>query len=227
MDEATHIVPVGHTPETLIESLRRHPLNRVVFIVGDKPERDSEKKARDVMEKVKKALGSLSYDHLPVDPEDVFSSAILIAERINTEAETAQVKVNLSGSLRTIGIAAYIAALMTKSEAYVGVPEYKNGRAEGVSEIVNLPLIPVNELSEGKQNILDIVGDSVKSLDEIVTNLNPKIKPGSKEYVSEKSRISHHLKDLKDLFVETDKDGRNLQVELTQLGKLYLLKKKQ
>jgi len=224
MDEVTHIVPVGHTPETLIESLRRHPLNRVVFIVGNKPERKSEQKAQLVVEKVKEALGSLSYDTLLVDPENVFSAAILIAEKIKIESKSANVKVNLSGSLRTIGIAAYIAGLMTKSEAYVGVPEYKDDKAIGVSEIVNLPLIPVHELTEGKQNILKAVGESEKSLDEIVASLNSKVKVGSQEYVSEKSRISHHLKDLKDKFIETDKDGRNLRIKLTQLGKLYLLK---
>lgn len=225
MDKVTHIVPVGHTAETLIESLRRHPLNRIIFIVGNKPKRDSEKKAQLIVKKVKDALGSLSYDELPVDPEDVFSAAIAISQKINEEPESSEVMVNLSGSLRTIGIAAYIAALMTKSKAYVGVPDYKDDKPVGIREIVNLPLIPVNELSEGKQNILKVVGESEKSLDEIVESLNPKLKVGSQEYMSEKSRISHHLKDLKENIIDTDKDGRNLKIKLTELGKLYLLKK--
>jgi len=226
MDEITHIVPVGHTPETLIDSLRRFPVNRVVFILVNKPELGSEKKARLVAEKVKEALGTIPCEEIYVDPEDMFSAAMLIARKINEESTSRKIKVNLSGSLRTIGIASYIATLLTGTEAYVGVPKYEKDNAVGISEIIDIPLIPIKELSPGKVDILNVIGESEKSLDGVINQLNPKLKPGSSEYINEKSRISHHLKDLrKDKFVETDKDGRNLRITLTNLGELYLLKK--
>jgi len=224
MDEETHFVPVGHTPKTLIDSLRRFPVAKVVFIIGDKPEQDSEKKARQVVRDVKKALGDLEYEQIEVNPEDITTSALRIASEINKQKSRGKkVRMNLSGSLRTIGAAAYIAALVTNSEAYVGIPEYKDNGVVGIKTIVGVPLIPVIQLSDKKRDILRCIKDSQISLDDIASCLQPKLKKSSPGYLNEKSLISHHISDLKEgKFVETDKDGRTLMVELTLLGKIYL-----
>lgn len=60
-------------------------------------------------------------------------------------------------------------------------------------------------------------------LDEIVTKLNSKIQKGEPGYENEKSRISHHIKDLKkDGLVYTDRKGKNLRVKLTEQGMIYM-----
>lgn len=224
MGEVTHFVPVGFTKETLIESIRRHPVSKVILVLGDKPERSSEQKARRVAKQVKDALGSVPCEEVYVDSENVSSAALFLIDKIKEhKADGREVLMNLSGSLRSIGLAAYIAALVTGTKTYVGIPSYEGDDVTGIEDVVDIPIIPVRKISKEKIDILKILAQSECLLEDIVDGLNPKLKKDQPDYANEKSRLSHHLKDLKrDGFIETDKDGRNLKVKLTVLGRIYL-----
>lgn len=46
---------------------------------------------------------------------------------------------------------------------------------------------------------------------------------GNNRYNPERSRLSHHLKDLKnDEFIEIEKEGKNIKIKITNLGKIYI-----
>jgi CRISPR-associated protein Csa3 len=219
-----HMVPVGHTPETLIGSIRKYPVDRVFLIRGKDPKLDGADKAEETARAVKKSLGSVPCTDMRVDIDDIEQSALTMAEAIIKEREEGcDVLVNLSGSLRSLDVAAYLAALATGAKAYMGLPEYRAGKIAGVRKVVDVPLLPLKELSIGKSHILKALLSSKEGM-----KLEDLIKGSSKmlreDPVPERARLSYHLSDLKkDGLVETIKEGRNIKSKLTFAGRLYAL----
>ena len=66
----------------------------------------------------------------------------------------------------------------------------------------------------------------VASLDELVFKLNPKnpkMKKGTADFASERSRLSHHLKNFESMGLVTKKKaGKNVGVRLTGLGEMFV-----
>jgi hypothetical protein len=63
----------------------------------------------------------------------------------------------------------------------------------------------------------------VASLDELVLLLNPKIRKGSDAFATERSRLSHHLKNFEMMgLVTKTKTGKNVGVQLTGLGEMFV-----
>lgn len=224
MAAVVHFVPVGHTKETLVESIRQYPISRVILLLGDNPSLESEQRARGIAKEITKDLGSVKIQEVEVDADNVPSAALAITELMKKEKESGnKVMVNLSGSLRSIGLAAYIAAIATKSEAYVGIPEYSGNKISGVKHVIDVPVMPLKQLSEGKRAILKLLKKAEYGIDQMIAKISPKLKKNSQEYLSERSRLSHHLNDLKqEKLVETIKEGKNIKIRLTQLGKIYM-----
>lgn len=223
MKGVTHIVPVGHTKETLVESLRCFPVSKVVLVLGDKPEVESEKIARGVAEKVKAEMGSVPCEEIYVDLNDVLSIALTLVRKIKAEIKQGcEVKLNLSGSLRSVDIAGYMAALVTSTPVYVGIPAYDGKDIIGIKGIQNMPLVPIKELLSEKKEIMHLL-ESVDEmyLEDIIKKLRPDLQ--KEDYDRERSRLSYHIKDLKDDgFVETRKEGRSLKIRLSEIGRIYV-----
>jgi CRISPR-associated protein Csa3 len=63
----------------------------------------------------------------------------------------------------------------------------------------------------------------VASLDELVLLLDSKIKKGTDSFVSERSRLSHHLRNFESMgLVTKNKNGKNVEVRLTGLGEMFV-----
>jgi CRISPR locus-related DNA-binding protein len=218
-----HLVPVGHTPETLIGSIRRYPADKVILVRGKDKNLSGADEAEKTAKKVKKALGSIKCVDLLVEIDDIEQSALAIAKTILGEkALECEVLVNLSGSLRSLDVAAYLAALTTGAKAYMGLPDYKDGEIVGVRKVVDVPLMPLKDLSRGKMDILRKLSASKEGLR--LEELSKKSGMLREEAVSERSLLSYHISDLrKDGLVETVKEGRNIKAKLTFAGKLYAL----
>ena len=223
----THIVPVGHTKEMLIssikESIKKYPITKVVFILGINEEDESEKKARKVADEVEKALGIIKCERSYTDLFDIPTAANDLVNKVVDEEKTdSKVLFNLSGSLRTIDIAGYIAAVITKSDVIVGIPKYRGDKIVGIKEFLPAPTLPLPEISTIKLSVLALLDDEKwKSLDELSRAFDTEsdIKIGSK-----KSKISFHLEDLKKLgFIETEKKDKNkiLFIRINKLGLAY------
>jgi len=215
-----HLVPVGHQAATLVGSLRRYPVDRVVLVLGSHVELEGEKKAREVAKHVRKELGSIPCEDFVIDLDDVSSASLALAERIKEEGKKGCiVMVNLSGSLRSAGIAAYLAALVTGAPAYMGLPDYRDGKVVGVRDVKEVPSIPLLEVSSGKKDILAALNAAGGSmlLEDLIKSTG-----GDKSAVSERSRLSYHIGDLKEEgLIDSVKEGRNLKVSLTFAGRLY------
>jgi len=221
----TQFVFVGHHKERLLESiraLRTLPVEKIVLFVGDR-DLPGEDKVRKVAEDLKKELEVIwDVEIAEINKKDVIRAVTQLISAINREKrEGKEVVINASGSLRTLAIAGYIAACVTRSRIFTSIPKYdEKGEEVGIEEIIEIPTLPTDFPSEELMEIVEAINGGVDSLDELVFRLNPNIKKGSEEFQKERSRISHHLSKLERLgLIKKDKFGRNVKIKLTPLGR--------
>jgi len=221
---ATQIVFVGHHKDRLIESikaLRMYPVSKVILAVGEQKS-SGEKKARKIADEMVHELQTVwDTEIVEIDKKNVIRAASQLIRIIRAEKENREEAIlNVSGSLRTFSIAAYIAACITSSKIISSIPQYdENDEEVGIEEIVEIPILPVDFPGREQFELIENIGDGVDSLDELVFILNPAIKKGTQEFMSERSRISHHIAKLERAgFVQRTKVGRNVRIEVTGLG---------
>lgn len=218
------IVFVGHHKERLLESirvLRKYPVSKVILAVGEQ-ESTGERMARKIAEEMAEELSTVwDVEIVEIDKKNTIRAASQLVRIIEGEKKKGEnVILNISGSLRTFSVAAYIAACITNSRIISSIPKYNERDEEaGIEEIVDIPVLPVDFPGKEQVEIITAIKDRVDSLDELVFRLNPDIKKGSQEFMSERSRISHHLSKLEKLgFVRRNKKGKNVKIEVTGLG---------
>ncbi|MFW5935849.1 MAG: DUF6293 family protein [Candidatus Hadarchaeota archaeon] len=216
------IVFVGHHKKRLLESikaLREYPVSKIILAVGEQRSRGEEiarRVAREIESEVKAVW---DVEVAEVDKKDTIRAASQLVQLINSQEE--DVILNVSGSLRTFSIAAYIAASVTGSRVISSIPQYDENDVEvGIEEIVEIPILPVNLPGKEQMEIINAL-DGERTLDELVFKLNPGMKKDSQEFKSERSRISHHIARLEDVgFVKRRKEGRNVKIKVTDLGEI-------
>ena len=220
----TQILFVGHTKERLVESiraLRELPVTRIILAVG-KPDTSGERIAKRIAEELKNELKTVfEVEIVEIDKMNVMNAVIELANIIEKEKEKGgEAILNVSGSLRTFAIAAYIAACITSSRVFSSIPRYDEEENEiGIEEVVEIPVLPVEFPGKEQLEVITAIDGGVSSLDELVLRLNPGIEKGSKEFRSERSRLSHHIAKLEKAgFVRRRKMGRQVRIELTELG---------
>ncbi|MFQ6136879.1 MAG: DUF6293 family protein [Candidatus Hydrothermarchaeales archaeon] len=230
MEKISHIVPVGHTKLKLLESLRQFPLQKVILLLGKDRNLEGEDIARQTAMDLRMDIKAIAdVEEELVDKEDVLQCALDITNIIWREREEGyEVKLNATGSMRTVGIACYIAALVTGVDIYSGFSAYnEKGEKIGIKKILPIPPFPIKEVPKERFLMLQRLysnGGSVNSVDELISLVNSDIKPGSSDYQKERARFSYHIKELKkDGFVETEKEGKNLKVRLSKIGEIYVV----
>ena len=214
---------VGHKKERIIESiraLRREPISKIVLFIGEE-DIPGESKARKTAEELKKDLEPVyDIEIAKIDKKNVIRAAKKLLEMIRGEKE--DVLLNASGSLRSVAIAAYIAACVTGSRIVTSIPKYDENEEEvGIEEIVEIPTLPIDFPGEEQIQILSAIDSGVDSLDELIKRLNPGIT--SDKFAKERSRVSHHIAKLEKIgAVRKLKRGRNVRIELTPLGQFLM-----
>jgi len=270
----TALVFIGHTKERIIESiLRPFSIDKIILVVGEQ-ESTGEVKAREIADELTMDFKTFfDVETTRIDKKDVIRAAQQITRIIrNEQASGSDVLLNMSASLRTFSIAAYIAGCITQSKMFTAIPKYdENDHEIGIEDIIELPILPLNTL-KGEQlriiaalkenrieplkissnlsfhNISDIrelnaemgllpsrkkkaaKGSETKrghggvaSLDELVLRLDPHIEKGTDDFASERSRLSHHLKNFESMGLVTKKKaGKNVGVRLTGLGEMFV-----
>ena len=224
MKKVVHIIPVGHTKVTLIEGMKQYPFHKLILILG-KQKSSGEAKARKIADEIKKeftGIAIVKYHYVDID--DIYQTAIEIAKVVVEEQkEQNEVKINASGSLRTIGISCYLASSLTGAELYVSLPSYEDGNVAGIKKVVEIPAFPVKEIGSEELKILKFLHKKgpVESLDSLIEGIN--LGNISKNtHLKERARMSYHIKKLKkDGFIKTHRLGKNLKIEISRLGELY------
>ncbi|MBR1368215.1 hypothetical protein RJ53_01375 [Methanocalculus chunghsingensis] len=223
----THVVFVGHHKDRLIESisaLREIPFSKLFLIIGEDDNLPGEQIVKNVANDIQTELNKLwDIEVRRIDKKSVLKASNQLLKIIQEEKlKGNDVLLNASGSLRTLSVGAYIAACMTRSRMITSIPRYDDaGEEVGVEEIIEIPVIPVDYPGEEQRHIITLIGDGVDSLDSIIFMITPDIQKDSKQFRSERSRLSHHLSKLEEAgFIKKEKRGRNISIKLTELGKM-------
>ncbi len=230
MEKISHIVPVGHTKLKLLESLKQFPLHRVILLLGKDRNLEGEDKARQTAMDLRMDIKAIAQvEEETIDKEDVLQCALDITRIIGKEREDGYtVKLNATGSMKTVGIGCYIAALVTGVEIYSGLSAYdEEGENIGIKKILPIPPFPIKDISKEQLKILKGLyenGGNVDSVDELIAIVNTQTSPEKSDYQKERARFSYHLKELKkDNFIETQKEGKNVTVRLSKIGEIYVV----
>ncbi len=223
MSKVVYIMPVNPEKEILLESIKKidHPIQKVYLLLG-KDDNESQKAA----EEIEKTLNVLiEVEKTYIDENDVYSPVLEILKIVKREiSEGNEIIVNATGSTKTVCIACYIASQLSKSKFYMMMKKVENGKV--VNEIVELLIPPLKKIGEDKVTIIKIIseeGGEVESINKLIELLEGKTKD-QKEYMAQRARMSYHLKGLEeDGLVVMQREGKNVKIKVTELGKAYAL----
>lgn len=218
----THLVPVGFTSNKLIASLKQFPVHKIILLThtGD----DKNKDVMSALEEIRQAFQGFDIEVFLVDRETVLDSSLEILYIIEKEVKEGRtVKINISGGMRNIGIAAYIASLVSDVPIYSDIPDHTQDGTYHLKGILDIPLFPIKDLAREQTDMLEKLGDGVDSVDELISRLKPELEKGTADFGNERSRLSHHIRKLSSAgFIETERNSKNLAIRKSKLGEIYL-----
>ncbi|MEM3928555.1 MAG: DUF6293 family protein [Archaeoglobaceae archaeon] len=223
----TELIFVGHHRERLLDSINalNLPVNKIILLIGDE-ELSGEKRVREVAEELRNELkSSFEVKIAGINKRSVIRAVIQLLDIIRAEKTGRRdVVINASGSLRTLAIAGYIAACVARCRIFTSIPKYDENFEEiGVEQMIEIPTLPIDFPGEEQLRVLSMIENGVNSLDELITKLNPVIDKNSREFFSERSRLSHLISKLETRgLLRRDRTGRNIRISLTDLGKILV-----
>jgi DNA-binding transcriptional ArsR family regulator len=221
MNKTVHVMPVGVNKDILLEStkLSGRPIQKVYLILG----KDEDEKVLKNAEEIEKTLSVLvEVNKIYVDKSNIYATALDILKVIKDELkEGNEVLINASDTTRELCIACYVSAQLSGSKLYMAVTS--NGKIESVIEV---PIPPLKKISDDKLTIIKTLeeqGGEVESINKLIELLEGKTED-QKKYMAQRARMSYHLKGLEeDGLVEMRREGKNVRIKLTELGKAYAL----
>jgi CRISPR-associated protein Csa3 len=219
----THLVPVGFSPDKLIESIKQFPVHKIIILThkGD----EKQEMVQSAIKSIKKAFKGFEVENRVIERENILESSLEMLDIIEAEVKSGStVKINISGGLRNIGISAYIVSLVSDVPIYSDIPEYTDKETYHLKGILDIPLFPIKDLAKEQISILDKLEDGVESVDDLISRLKPELEKGTTDFGNERSRLSHHIKKLSNAgFIETEKVSKNLEIRKSKLGLIYMM----
>ena len=218
--KTVHIIPMGVKTSIILESVKMSgkPIQKAYLVLG-KEKNESYKCA----EELENALGSfIETDRIYVDSKDLYSASLQILEVIKKEKQEGNdIYINISDVNKELCIACLISAQISKSKIYTAITTN-----ESVEMVMDLLMPPIKTIGEDKMTIIKTIderGGEVESINKLIEIIEGKTED-QKKYMAQRARMSYHLKGLEDdgLVVMT-REGKNVRIKLTALGKAYSL----
>lgn len=216
--KTVHIAPVGFHPEKIVESIRQFPVHKVIMIIH--PGDENKPSVMNAVNSIDNAFGDIDIEKVSVERENIIKASLDLIDIASREIKNGnQVMFNISGGLRNISMAAYFVGMVSGIDTYTDIPQ-SNEEKYSLKGILSIPYLPIAQLRKEQLRILDHLEDDADSQDELIYRLNPDI--GQEDLGKERSRLTHHLKHLRDIdLVETIKMGKKSVVKRTAMGTLY------
>lgn len=242
MIPTVHIIPMGLELDRVIEGFKRYPTNRAIFIQGKARYLKVEQIARRNAREVKKLISStIKVENIELNLYD-FESAFVELKNLFDELndEGYQIYVNISTGTRIISTAALLACYLCNAIPYYVIPrEYslpkgKYVLSKGVKDVVQLPILGINTPTKKELVILSSLLDkegSVNAQKELIEAVPKSFFGDRKEgedlssyKARKKAKINRVIAQLAEKgFVTLKKRGRNVEVTLTDSGKILCL----
>ncbi len=221
MNKVVHVLPVGSNKEVLLEStkLSGKPIQKVYLVLG-KDDREEIYKNAEEIEKTLSVL--VEVKRILVDKTEIYATALDILRVIKEELKDGnEVLINASDTTRELCIACYIAAQLSGSKLYMAITS--NGK---IDKVIDILIPPLKKISDDKLTIIKTIdeqGGEVESINKLIELLEGKTED-QKKYMAQRARMSYHLKGLEDDgLVVMKREGKNVRIKLTELGKAYAL----
>ncbi|MFP3908801.1 MAG: DUF6293 family protein [Halobacteriota archaeon] len=230
MSKVVHIMPVGLKKDRLLESIRQsgYPIQKVYLVMGKDKDLSGEQEIYKVAADIEQTLSVLvEVEKIYVDKLNVYSAALDILGVVKKEFDGGnKILINATDSPRTLCIACYVSAQLSSSTLYIAMPKYENGNEVGISDVINIPIPPLKKISDDKLTVVKTVREQdgeVESINRLIDLFEGKT-DNQKKYMAQRARMSYHLKGLEeDGLVEMQREGKNVKIKLTELGKAYAL----
>jgi len=224
MSRVVHVIAVGMNKERIMESIKTsgYPIQKAYLVLPREGE------YQEVAKSIENALSVLiEINKIYIDEFDVYGSAIEILKALKDEKEMgSEIYINASDAPRTLTIACYIVAQLLNGRLYIGLPKYEDGREVGISKVVEIIVPPLKKISDDKLRILKVIdenGGEVESINSLIKLIEGKLEK-HKAYMAQRAKMSYHLKGLeKDGLVEMRREGKNVRIRLTPLGKAFCI----
>ncbi|MDI9645670.1 MAG: DUF6293 family protein [Archaeoglobales archaeon] len=208
-----HIILAGNNAEIILDSIKvsGHPIHKSYVLYDDE-------NSKKVAENIKRVLSSLiDVELIEVNDKRIYSAVWEILKIARREKDLKnEILINLTGANQKFSLAGLIAAQISGGKVYT----YKNGEVE----VVQKP--PVKDVNGDKMMILKVLdneGGEVDSINRLIELVEGKIEE-HKRYMAQRARMSYHLNGLEeDGLVVTERQGKNLKIKLTDLGKAFVL----
>lgn len=221
MNKVVHVLPVGLNKELLLEStkLSGKPIQKVYLVLG----KDDNEEVYKNAEEIEKTLSVLvEVKRIMVDKVEIYTTALDILKVIKEELKDGnEVLINASDTTRELCIACYIAAQLSGSKLYIAITS--DGK---IKKVIDVLVPPLKKISDDKLTIIKTIdeqGGEVESINKLIELLEGKTED-QKKYMAQRARMSYHLKGLEeDGLVEMKREGKNVRIRLTELGKAYAL----
>ncbi len=221
MNRVVHVLPVGTNKDVLLEStkLSGKPIQKVYLVLGKDDSEEIYKNA-DEIEKTLSVL--VEVKRITVNREEIYATALDMLRVIKEELKNGnEVLINASDTTRELCVACYIAAQLSGSKLYMAITS--DGK---IKKVVDVLIPPLKKISDDKLTIIrtiDEQGGEVESINKLIELLEGKTED-QKKYMAQRARMSYHLKGLEeDGLVEMKREGKNVRIRLTELGKAYAL----
>jgi len=209
-------MPVGMDSDRIVQTIKAsgHPVHKA-YLVLDKSDADAEKTAGKV-EEILKPLIDIS--RVYVDKKDIYKTVTDILRVIRKEVNDNNVVIiNSSDADRYLTVACYIAAHISGSKFYISLNKGK---------LQEVPVPPLKKINDEKVSIIKAIDDEggeVDSINRLIDILEGKVED-QKKYMAQRARMSYHLNGLEeDGIVITKREGKNVRIILTELGKAYVV----
>lgn len=222
------LVFVGHHDQRLLDTIRmvKDSFDKIILVKGEDASIEGETKCWETTAILEKKLAPIwKVEVIRVNKIDVLKATqqiLGVVEQARVSGD--QVVINGSGSMRTLTIAGYVASCLTGSRYFTALPKYNpEGIEIGAESLISVPLLPISFPSAEQLALMEMIGEGVEMLDDLVIRIKEGISKGGDGFNNERSRISHHLSNLEKAgYVTREKRGRNVKIILTSFGSMLL-----
>ncbi len=213
--KTVHIIPIGKRCDIVLESIKRSgkPIQKAYLIFS---------REDSCVNDVKKALKNFIELEVIRVENDVYNALIEILKVIKKEmSEGSKIYINLSDAPKELCLSGLISAQISKVGIYMALTS--DGRIE---DVIDLKVPPIKSIGEDKVTLIKVLeenGGEVESINKLIELMEGKI-DDQKRYMAQRARMSYHLKGLEeDGLIEMRREGKNVRIRLTSLGKAFVI----
>lgn len=213
MSEFVHLIAVDSNQNAILDSIKTigYPIHRAYLVYRKK---ESSKIAETLKETLKSLVETKT---LSFEEKNVYEATWDLLKLIKSEIDRKNVVLlNISDADKNLAVTFLLSAQISGVRVYMMLD----------SKAVFIQSPPVKTYNQERIKILKALleeGGTVESINRLIELVEGKTED-QKRYMAQRAKITYHLNELAEgNLVVTQREGKNLKVILTELGKAYVI----